>query len=390
VSGKVVSAFTFPPPPPSPEAEALRQEVRAFLKTELAARKPVERAESWTGLDEHFSREVGRHGWIGMTWPKQHGGHERSALERYVVLEEMLAAGAPVGLHWIADRQSGPLILRVGTDEQKKLLPGIAAGEIYFCIGMSEPDVGSDLASVRTRAAKVQGGYLVNGTKVWTSFAHLSHYMILFCRTGAGADSPGDRHGGVSQFLVDLKNTPGVTIRPILALTGEHHFNEVVFQDALLPETSLLGKEGDGWNQVTSELAFERSGPERFLSSFRLVVELIRALGRDPSDAAAEAIGRLTAHIMTLRRLSRSVAGMLQAGENPALQAALVKDLGAVLEQEIPEIARRLVETEPDRGSTQAFAATLAHTMLHAPSFSLRGGTREILRGIIARGLGLR
>ncbi|MGA3005994.1 MAG: acyl-CoA dehydrogenase family protein, partial [Acetobacteraceae bacterium] len=318
-------AFNFPPPPPSPEAETLRQEVRAFLKTELASRKPVERAESWTGLDPAFSRAMGSRGWIGMTWPKEHGGHERSALERYVVLEEMLAAGAPVGLHWIADRQSGPLILRVGSDEQKQILPGIAAGETYVCIGMSEPDVGSDLASVRTRAAKVQGGYLVNGTKVWTSFAHLSQYMILLCRTGPAED----RHGGLSQFLVDLQNTPGITIRPILALTGEHHFNEVVFQDALLPETTLLGQEGDGWQQVTSELAFERSGPERFLSSFWLVIELLRALGRDPSDAAAAAIGRLTSHIMTLRRLSRSVAGMLQAGENPALQAALVKDLGA-------------------------------------------------------------
>jgi len=381
-----VSAFTFAPPPPSPEAEALRQEVRDFLKTELASRKPVERAESWTGLDPAFSRAMGQRGWIGMTWPKEHGGHERSALERYVVLEEMLAAGAPVGLHWIADRQSGPLILRVGSDEQKKILPGIAAGETYVCIGMSEPDVGSDLASVRTRAEKVDGGYKVNGTKVWTSFAHLSQYMILFCRTGPAED----RHGGVSQFLVDLQNTPGIKISPILALTGEHHFNEVVFQDVFLPESTLLGKEGDGWNQVTSELAFERSGPERFLSSFWLLIELVRALGRDPSDAAAVALGRLTSHIMTLRRLSRSVAGMLQAGENPALQAALVKDLGALLEQEIPEIARGLVEAEPDRGSTQAFAATLAHTMMHAPSFSLRGGAREILRGIIARGLGLR
>ena len=381
-----MSAFNFPPPPPSPEAEALRAEVRDFLRVQLADRKPVERAESWTGLDPAFSRAMGQRGWIGMTWPKAHGGHERSALERYVVLEETLAAGAPVGLHWIADRQSGPLILRAGNDTQKKILPGIAAGEIYVCIGMSEPDVGSDLASVRTKAAKVQGGYLVNGTKVWTSFAHLSQYMILFCRTGSSED----RHGGVSQFLVDLQNTPGITISPILALTGEHHFNQVVFQDVFLPETALLGKEGDGWHQVTSELAFERSGPERFLSSFWLLVELVRAIGPDPSDAAAIAIGRLTSHIMTLRRLSRSVAGMLQAGENPALQAALVKDLGALVEQEIPEIARQLIEAEPDRASTQAFAATLAHTMMHAPSFSLRGGAREILRGIIARGLGLR
>jgi alkylation response protein AidB-like acyl-CoA dehydrogenase len=385
-----VNAFSFPPPPPSPEAEALRQEVRDFLKVHLAHRKPVEKAESWTGMDAAFSQAMGQRGWIGMTWPKQHGGHERSSLERYVVLEEMLAGGAPVALHWIADRQSGPLILRVGTDEQKQILPKIAAGEVFFCIGMSEPDVGSDLASVRTRAAKVQGGYLVNGTKVWTSFAHKSHYMILFCRTGSAQDRTADRHGGVSQFLVDLHNTPGLTIRPILAMTGEHHFNEVIFEDAFLPDTALLGQEGDGWNQVTSELAFERSGPERFLSSFQLFIELVRALGPEPTDAGAVAIGRLTAHFMTLRRLSRSVAGMLQNGENPALQATLVKDLGALIEQEIPEIARQLVDAEPDAKSTQAFAAVLAHTTMHAPSFSLRGGAREILRGIIARGLGLR
>ncbi|HST76300.1 MAG TPA: acyl-CoA dehydrogenase family protein, partial [Acetobacteraceae bacterium] len=379
-----MSVYAFAPPPESPEAEVVRAEVRAFLSTEMADRSPRERAESWNGHDPAFSRKMGEHGWIAMTWPKRYGGHERTALERYVVLEEMLAAGAPVSAHWIADRQSGPLIMRVGTDEQKDtILPRIARGEAFFCIGMSEPDTGSDLASVRTRAAKVQGGYLVNGTKVWTSFAHLSHYMILFCRTGA-ADSA-NRHGGVSQFVIDLKTTQGIKISPIYALTGEHHFNEVVFTDCFLPETALLGREGDGWNQVTSELALERSGPERFLSSFTLVVELLRALGPNPSDRAAIAVGRLSAHIMSLRRLSRSVAGMLQAGENPAVQAALVKDLGALVEQEIPEIARLLVDTEPTADSTNAFSAVLAHTMLHAPSFSLRGGTREILRGMIAR-----
>ncbi len=386
-----MSVYSFPPPPESPEAEAVRAEVRAFLARENASRTPRERAESWNGYEPAFSRKMAKQGWIAMTWPKQYGGHERTALERYVVLEEMLAAGAPVSAHWIADRQSGPLIMRVGTDEQKDaILPKIAAGEAYFCIGMSEPDSGSDLASVRTRAAKVQGGYLVNGTKVWTSFAHLATHMILFCRTGSGAQDSVNRHGGVSQFVIDLKATPGIKINPIYALTGEHHFNEVVFTDCFLPDTALLGKEGDGWNQVTSELALERSGPERFLSSFTLLVELVRALGPDPSERAAVAVGRLTGHIMALRRLSRSVAGMLQAGENPALQAAMVKDLGALVEQEIPEVARLLVETEPEADSTRAFSAVLAHTMLHAPSFSLRGGTREVLRGIIARGLGLR
>ena len=384
-----MNAFTFAPPPACPEAEDLRHEVRDFLGREMPAYSARQRAESWNGHSPEFSRKVGTAGWIGMSWTREYGGHERSALERYVVLEETLAAGAPVSAHWIADRQSGPLIARVGTEEQKQtILPRIARGEAFFCIGMSEPDSGSDLASLRTRAAPVQGGYLVNGTKVWTSFAHVSDFMILCCRTGALDTS--DRHGGMSQFLVDLKNTPGLKIRPILAHTGEHHFNEVVFTDAFLPASALLGREGDGWNQITGELALERSGPERFLSSFGLVVELIRALGDNPSRTAQLAIGRLTAHFMTLRRLSRSVAGMLQTGANPALEAALVKDLGALIEQEIPDIARLLVDAEPEADSTRDYLATLSYTMMHAPSFSLRGGTREILRGIIARGLGLR
>ncbi|MDE2581254.1 MAG: acyl-CoA dehydrogenase family protein [Rhodospirillales bacterium] len=385
------AAFAFPPPPPCPEAETLRAEIRTFLADAIATRTPIQRAESWTGHDFAFSRAMGARGWIGMTWPKRYGGQERSQLERYVVVEEMLAAGAPVGAHWIADRQSGPAILRYGTEAQKRsILPRIAAGECYFCIGMSEPDTGSDLASARTRAVRDGESYVVNGTKVWTSHAQFSHYMILFCRTGAAGESGADRHGGVSQFVVDLKNTQGISIRPILALTGEHHFNEVVFQDVRLPADALLGKEGDGWAQVTGELAFERSGPERFLSSFTLLVELVRALGAAPTDAARIAVGRLSAHILVLRRMSRSVAGMLQAGENPALAAALVKDLGALVEQEIPDIARQLIDAEPDIDSTRDFVAVLGYTMMHAPSFSLRGGTREILRGIVARGLGLR
>lgn len=381
----------FAPPPPCPEAETLRMEVRDFLAEALADRTPAQRAESWQGYDPEFSRKVAAKGWIAMTWPKQYGGHERSALERYVVLEEMLAAGAPVSLHWIADRQSGPLILRVGTEEQKQeVLPRIARGEAMFCIGMSEPDSGSDLAGTRTRATRVQGGYLVNGTKVWTSGAHQADYMILFCRTGTSAPGMADRHEGTSQFLVNLRTTQGIQIRPIHAMTGEHHFNEVVFTDAFLPETSLLGKEGDGWNQVTSELAYERSGPERFLSSFLILTEMLRRLGPEPSERSTIAIGRLVAHIHALRRMSRSVAGMLQAGENPALQAALVKELGNTLEQEIPEIARQLVDCEPSLESDDRFLATLSLITLHAPSFSLRGGTREIMRGMIARGLGLR
>ena len=251
---------------------------------------------------------------------------------------------------------------------------------------MSEPDSGSDLAAVRTRAEPVDGGFRVNGTKLWTTFGHRAHYMLLFCRTSG---SPSDRHGGTSQLLVDLK-TPGITIRPIADLTGAKHFNEVAFEDVFVPSSALIGEMGNGWHQVTSELAYERSGPERFLSSFVLFSEVVRVLRDHPSEQATIAVGRLASHFVVLRQLSRGVAWLLQNGQNPALEAAVVKDLGALVEQEIPDIVRSLVEIEPGSERTAELARTLHYTVLAAPSFSLRGGTREILRGIIARGFGLR
>ena len=383
----MTASFHFDPPRLDAAAEALRIEVRQFLADTLADRPPIQRAESWNGFDRAFSRKVGKRGWIGMTWPKRYGGHERSTLERYVVLEEMLAAGAPVGGHWIADRQSGPALLRFGTEAQREaILPRIARGECFFCIGMSEPDSGSDLASVRTRASKVQGGWLVNGTKLWTTNAHHCDYMILFCRT-APADKE-HRHTGTTQFLVDLK-LPGIDIRPIPAITGEHHFNEVVFKDVFLSDDSVLGAVGGGWDQVTGELANERSGPERFLSSFTVLKELVAVLGgKDPGDRAVVALGRLAAHLVTLRRLSRSIATMMQEGQDTALQAAMVKDLGALVEQEIPDVARLFLDDLPAGNATREFQRVVDYVTLHAPSFSLRGGTREILRGMIARGLG--
>ncbi len=331
---------------------------------------------------------MGQAGYLGMTWPKQYGGHERTAFERAVIVEECLAAGAPVGAHWIADRQSGPSILKFGTEAQKQaFLPRIAAGELSFGIGMSEPDSGSDLAATRTKAVRDGDVYRVTGTKVWTSFAHEADYVILFCRTSG---TPADRHLGTSQLLVDLKNTPGLTIKPIIDLAGQHHFNEMHFEDAIVPADMLLGEEGQGWDQVMSELAFERSGPERFLSSIELMVQLIEVLkGRD-SDAAQITVGRVTARLAVLRRLSRSVAGMLQEHQNANLQAAIVKDVGALFEQALPDIARELIDAEPDPRAAGAYASVLANIVHNAPSWSLRGGTREILRGIIARGLGTR
>jgi alkylation response protein AidB-like acyl-CoA dehydrogenase len=383
----MATPFRFDPIELPPACEALRQEVRAFIKEELAAGHWRAGGDFGARHDPGFSRRLGAKGWIGMTWPKKYGGHERSALERYVVTEELLVAGAPVAAHWIADRQSGPLMLRFGTEEQRQnLLPRIAKGEIFFAIGMSEPDSGSDLASIRTKAVPVDGGFELTGAKVWTSHAHRSDYAITLCRTDAA--DPKNRHHGLTQLIVDLKSK-GVSCRPIKNLAGDLDFNEVRFDQVFVPQGMLVGQAGDGWKQVTSELAFERSGPERFTSTFTLLVELVRRLGAQPDERSAEAVGRLAAHLWTLRRMSISVAGMLQAGEMPNLEAALVKDLGTTLEREIPEIAR-LIAPGRRRPSNDRFEELLAEAVLHAPSFTLRGGTREILRGIIARGLGLR
>jgi alkylation response protein AidB-like acyl-CoA dehydrogenase len=382
-----MSTFTFEPCDLPPAAQALRAEVRAFLRDALADHPRVLRARSWMGFDPAFSRKLGVRGWIGMTWPTRYGGHERSAFERYVVLEEMLAAGAPVAAHWIADRQSGPLLLRFGTEAQRqRFLPAIARGESHFCIGMSEPDSGSDLASIRTRAVRTDGGFVVNGTKLWTSMAHECHYMIALFRTTVDPES---RHAGLSQFLVDLQ-TPGIAIRPIRNLAGEDHFDEVVFTDAFVPDAALVGTEGQGWAQVNAELALERSGPERYLSSIQVLIELVRELAHEPSERAAVGVGRLLAHLVTLRQMSLSVAGMLEQGRNPALEAAVVKDLGVTFEQELPGAAQELHDVEPRVDGGTDFQQVLGYLTQIAPSFSLRGGTREILRGIIARGLGLR
>jgi alkylation response protein AidB-like acyl-CoA dehydrogenase len=382
-----VSVFHFELRDLPPEAEAFRDEVRAFLREALGTRASVRRARSWGGFDREFSKKLGARGWIGLTWPKKYGGQERSFLERYVLLEELLAAGAPAGAHWVAERQSGPLLLRFGTEPQReRFLPAITRGELSFAIGMSEPDSGSDLASIRTRAVRKDGGYVVNGTKVWTSNAHRSEYAIALFRT---AVVPDKKHEGLSQFLVDL-TSPGITIRPIINLAGSHDFNEVVFQDAFVPEDMRVGGEGDGWKQVTTELAFERSGPERYLSSIALILALIDHVGADPDPRAAEVVGRLTAQLMTLRQMSLSVAGMLNAGQNPNLEAAVVKDVGTTFEQSVPEVVHALMDLEPTLDSGNDLQQTLGYLVQRAPSFSLRGGTREVLRGIIARGLGLR
>ena len=367
--------------------EALRASVRAFLREALQDMPADRRARSWMGYDAEFSRALARQGWLGLTLPAAYGGGERSNYARFVLSEELLAAGAPVSAHWIADRQTAPLILRYGSQAQRDFyLPRIIRGEAFFAIGMSEPDTGSDLASVRTRATPQGGGWLLNGRKIWTTNAHRSHYMCALVRTSG---APEDRHRGLSQMIFDL-TLPGIEIRPIRDITGDTHFCEVLFDNVRLPADALVGEEGSGWAQVTAELALERSGPERIYSSMVLIdgwLAHLRANGA-PEPAQVRLAGRLTANLAVLRAMSLAVTRRLNEGADAGLAAVLVKDLGTGFEQAVPEWIGQALRAGP--APDEVLARTLAYLTLINPTFSLRGGTRHILRGIIARELGLR
>jgi alkylation response protein AidB-like acyl-CoA dehydrogenase len=369
--------------------EALRAPVRAFLAERLADIPAVRRARTWMGFDADFTRALAAQGWVGLNLPQAFGGAGRSHFARFVLIEELLAAGAPVAAHWIAERQSGPLILRYGTEEQKRrLVPAICRGEAFFCIGMSEPDSGSDLASVRTRAERTPNGWRLRGTKLWTTYGHKAHYMVALVRTSGG---PEDRSAGLSQVLIDM-SLRGITARPIRDLAGDEHFSEVHFDDVELADDALLGAEGAGWEQVNAELAFERSGPERIYSSAVLVdqwLDFIRGRG-GVTDEERVLAGQLLAELATLRSMSLSVTAKLAAGKSPVVEASVVKDLGTAFEQSIPGLVGDHLAGQTPGAVPGELLATLEYIAGMCPSFSLRGGTREVLRGIIARGLGLR
>jgi alkylation response protein AidB-like acyl-CoA dehydrogenase len=363
---------------------ALRAEVRAFVAEQFPTGKYLPGLGINAAASPGFSRRLAERGWLGMAVPQEYGGHGRTAVERFVVVEELLVAGAPISAHWVGDRQTAPALLRFGSEDQKRrFLPAIVNGELFFCLGMSEPGSGSDLASVRTSAVRTDGGWLLNGQKIWTSGAHYADYAVTLCRTSPVGES---KHAGLSQMFVDLR-APGLTVRPILMLNGFHHFNEVFFDDVFVPDEMVLGDIGAGWHQVTSELAYERSGPDRFLTSFPLLQYFLSLRGDQRLEVEAErAVGRLVARYWVLRNLSLSVARSLDAGEVPAVEAALVKDLGTVFEQEVVDTVRDLApgEQNPDG---DLFDQLLVEATITAPTFTLRGGTNEVLRSIAAKAL---
>jgi alkylation response protein AidB-like acyl-CoA dehydrogenase len=324
-----------------------------------------------------------------MALPKEYGGAERGAVDRFIVTEELLAWGAPVGHHWVADRQSGPCISRFGTPEQKqRFLPAICRGELGFSIGMSEPEAGSDLAGLRSRATRVDGGWSLSGTKVWTTGAHRNDWMITLARTSDEAD----RRAGMTQFLVKLPGpqgtVDGLTVNPIPFLDGTADFNEVVLDGVFVPDELVLGQIGQGWTQNTAELAFERGGPDRYLSTYLVVEQFLRErVGPDADPAVRRLLGRVTATWWGLRQLSLASARSIDEGRSPDQEAALVKELGTRFEQDVLAAVQDVVALEPDPGSGSLFEQLLSEAILSAPAFTVRGGTVEVLRTVVSRGL---
>ena len=362
----------------------LRRAVRDFLRADRERYGWQPAVDCWLSKwDADFSIRLAEAGFVGLTIPVEYGGRGLGHLHRYVVTEELLAAGAPVGAHWIADRQVAPGLLAYGSEEQRRrLLPRIAAGRLYSSIGMSEHGAGSDLAAVSTRATRTDDGWILNGTKVWTSGAHLADQVVVLARTSPL--DPEHRHAGFSQFIVRT-DLPGVTIDPIVLFNGEHHFNEVLFTDVALTDDDVLGEIGNGWHQVTAELGFERSGPERVLSTATLLFALVKAAARHGvDDRTAAEIGDLLARMVSLRQLSTSVARALSEGRDANARAAMVKDLGTRFEQDSVLIAADLIDALDGPDATP-LRAMLATARVHSPLFTLRGGTNEVLRGVVAK-----
>ncbi len=365
----------------------LQREVQTFLEAEL----PRGTFEPGLGMnaakDPEFSRKLGSRGWLGMALPTTYGGHDRSAVDRFIVVEQLLRWGTPVGHHWVADRQSGPVIAKFGTEQQKRrFLPGICAGELSFSIGMSEPDSGSDLASIKSKATRDGDGWVLEGRKIWTTWADVNDWIIVLCRT-TPADQVDDKRQGLSQLIVDLK-APGVTVTPIPFIDGTADFCEVVFDNVFVPDELVLGEVGQGWSQNTSELAYERGGPDRWLSTYMVVEELLRRDGNGPcSDELADLLGNAVANYWVLHHLSLSVARSIDRGEAPAIESSLVKEMGTRFEQDVVTAVLAFVESAPNTATASLFEKLLIAATLTAPSFTIRGGTNEVLRSVASKGL---
>ena len=382
------------------EQKAFRQEIRDFLSKELEAGSFVTRQNAWVeGYSQGFSKKIAERGWIGLTWPREFGGKGKGYIDRVIMLEEMLRVQAPINFHFMADRQVGPALIHFGTDEQKKeFLPRIINAELSFCLLFSEPDAGSDLASVRTTAVEKDDHYIINGQKVWTSGGHLTHFGWALVKTNR--DPAVKKHRALSEFIIDM-NSPGITVRPLINIAGAHSFNEVFFEDVKVPKTRLVGQKDRGFYQIMEQMVYERAGIERLMQNHPLKENVIeyakttrkngRPLAEDP--LVRNAIASLEIEFTAGRLLCYKVAWTIDQGNIPNYEASVCKAYCTLYEKKLADIATQIMglygQLLPDSPAAP-YDGMAAESFLWSPSYTLQGGAVEILKGIVAlRGLNL-
>lgn len=379
------------------EQKRFRDEVRNFLESEL---KKGSFEPAVEGFSQEFSRKIAERGWIGLTWPKEYSGQGRSYVDRLILMEEMLIAQAPFGFHFMADRQVGPALISFGSDELKKyFLPRIVNAEISFCLCFSEPDVGSDLVSVRTVAIEEGDYYVVNGQKVWTTFGHLSDFGWLLGKTNLDPNLP--QHETLTEFILDMK-APGVTVSPIINMVGVHSFNQIFLDDVKIPQNRLVGKKDKGFYQIMDQMIYERGGIERLMQNYKVkehLIEYVKTTKRNGRYLSEDPIVRDTIASLEImfnigRLLCYMVAWVIDQGKIPTYEASVCKVFCTQYEKKLSDVATQLMGLDglllP--GSKWApYSGLIAESYLWSPSYTLQGGTVEILKNIIAlRGLKLR
>ncbi|MBI3953363.1 MAG: acyl-CoA dehydrogenase family protein [Chloroflexi bacterium] len=384
--------------------QAWRQQVRDFLGEELPSDwrgmgRSFEASDEGFAYSRQFARKLAQKGWLAVSWPKEYGGRAASHTEQTIFNEEMVYNRAPnvVGIQYIAVAFVGPALMIYGTEEQKKRhLPAILAGEEVWCQGFSEPNAGSDLASLQTRAVEEGDDYVINGEKLWTTGAHHADWCILGTRT----DPTAPKHKGISYFLLDMK-TPGVTVEPLLDLTGSHHVNHTILQDVKIPRTQMLGEKNRGWYEMATTLDFERSSILYSAGARRSLKELVDYVketksGRKRSDGATtirHRLAELAIEAEAARVMAYRVAWMQDAGKIPNYEASISKLFSTELSQRIFNVGMQLLgpyaELIPD-SRWAALGGEIPNSYMSSIPATLAGGSSEIQRNIIAtRGLGL-
>ncbi len=386
------------------EEEAFREEVRRWLEREIKPRWIEldaglweETEESWA-LSREFQRRLGAKGWLAPAYPKQYGGLEMDHIKRLILSEELNYNNAPISIEVeISVNWVGQALLLFGTEEQKmKYVGEVGRGESIFCLGYSEPNAGSDLASLQTRAVDDGDGWVINGQKIWCSYAHYANY----CWLGARTDPEAPKHKGISMFIVDMK-TPGITVRPLINLLGRHSFNEVFFDDVRIPRDSLVGAVNNGWYQLVMALDFERSMVGTAAANQRLIDGLVgymieaKGEGKPVADdpLIADELADISVQNEVLRMMCYRIAWMYTRNLHPSYESSMSLLFASELLRRIAAVGMHVLgpcgQLEMD-SKYAVLKARIERAYLACLSIGVGGGSNEIQRNIVAmRGLGL-